>query len=133
MNRSNCTKDYVAQVFNSQNRYQEFELPLAIDNASVLSTHWVKGKLVITSSTPHKTGMQLILHSRGLIFYNQPWNPNQSTLYINKEQMPAGVIQVLLADSLNQILSERLVFNRPDKEFKPYCKLTKRSIVIGKL
>lgn len=111
-------KEYVAQVFNSQNRYQEFELPLAIDNASVLSTHWVKGKLAITSSTPHKAGMQLILHSRGLIFYNRPWNPNQSTLYINKEQMPAGIIQVLLADSLNQILSERLVFNRPDKELQ---------------
>ena len=114
--KAEAGKQYVAKVFNSQNRYQEFDLPTAVEGASVVATYWIKKKLAVTISTPKAKGLRLVMHSRGLIFYNEPWNPEQSTLIIDKKQMPNGIIQVLLINEQNQVLSERLVFNRSGEE-----------------
>ena len=104
-------KQYVAQVFNHANRYLEFELPEAVESVPMLSVHWVKNRLGVTLSHPQCEGLRLVMHTRGVVFYSRPWNPQQPTLFVAKEQLPVGVIQLLLVDAQERVLSERLVFN----------------------
>ena len=111
-------KEYVAKCINSQNRYAEFELPSPIEDVPILSAHWVRDRLGITLSAPQAEGVHLVMHTRGMVFYNQPWNPKQPTLLIHKEQMPAGVIQIVLTGKDNKVLSERLIFNQPSQSLQ---------------
>ena len=104
-------KEYVAKCINSQNRYAEFELPSPIEDVPMLSAHWVRERLGITLSAPQTEGLRLVMHTRGMVFYNQPWNPIHSTLFVSQMQLPIGVIQILLIDKNENILSERLVYN----------------------
>ncbi|MBQ8224768.1 MAG: hypothetical protein IJZ86_05420 [Bacteroides sp.] len=58
------------------------------------------------------------MHTRGMVFYNRPWNTDHPVLFINKQQLPGGVIQLLLVDEKENVLSERLVFNREAQELQ---------------
>ena len=111
-------KVYVARLLNGQNRYLEFELPEAEENVPMLSAHWVKNRLGVTLSHPKQEGLRLVMHTRGMVFYNRPWNTDHPVLFINKQQLPGGVIQLLLVDEEENVLSERLVFNREAQELQ---------------
>ena len=111
-------KRYVARVLNHKNRYLEFELPQAEDDVPMLAAYWVKNRLGVTLSHPNREGLRLVMHTRGQVFYNEQWNPASPILFVNKQQLPGGVIQLLLIDDADNVLSERLIFNRSEEELK---------------
>ena len=111
-------KRYVARVLNHKNRYLEFELPQAEDDVPMLAAYWVKNRLGVTLSHPNREGLRLVMHTRGQVFYNEQWNPASPILFMNKQQLPGGVIQLLLIDNADNVLSERLIFNRSEEELK---------------
>ena len=75
----------MARLLNGQNRYLEFELPEAEENVPMLSAHWVKNRLGVTLSHPKRQGLRLVMHTRGMVFYNRPWNTDHPVLFINKQ------------------------------------------------
>ena len=111
-------KRYVARVLNHKNRYLEFELPQSEDDVPMLAAYWVKNRLGVTLSHPDREGLRLVMHTRGQVFYNEQWNPASPILFMNKQQLPGGVIQLLLIDDADNVLSERLIFNRSEEELK---------------
>ena len=56
----------------------------------------------------------LLMHSRGDILYFSEWDNRQEFVMLNPEDLPAGVIQVVLFDEQMNPLSERLIFSKND-------------------
>jgi hypothetical protein len=107
-------KSYTAIVQNNNGLERKFELPAAVKDASSLSVIPHKNKIRL--SVNHSSGGQasesqyLIVHSRGVVLYAEPWNPSVSYLDLEKESFPSGILQALLLDKNLNPLSERLLF-----------------------
>lgn len=105
-------RQYVAECTDSQNRFLEFELPQVMPQVQAITATWRKSSLMVSLSHPVTTPRRLVVQSRGIVYYSEPWQPKQRILTFNAGGLPAGVIQLLLLDEANRPLSERLVFNK---------------------
>ena len=54
----------------------------------------------------------LLVHCRGTVLYFSEWDSKQGALSLPDEELPAGVIQLVLFDGKMNPLSERLIFSK---------------------
>ena len=54
----------------------------------------------------------MFIHTKGLPLYHEKWNIDRNLLLIEQDSLPSGISHLLLLNGNNDIISERLVFNR---------------------
>lgn len=117
----NENEKYYAICKNTNNLEKRFELPPFEPNSIALNTIWQKDKLYIklikSASTPLPESPYIIIHSKGNVIYAGKWDITREYIVMKKEELPSGVIQILLTDGTLTPLSERLVFNIDDRDF----------------
>ncbi len=111
-------KEYFALCKNRKGFEKRYRLPASAKGISVLSTE-ISGDSLFVSvlRSAGDKGAQnqfLLLHTRGLIHYAQPWDNNYNSVFFDAGRFPSGVLQVLLLDCNMKPLSERLVFCQGD-------------------
>lgn len=105
---------YYLNCKNSTGQPKRFKLPTATKMIS-LSVNSIKGQhLIQVKKSPGVTEspLYLLVHCKGEIFYFAPWNHHAEYISIPKEQLPAGIIQIVLLNNEMNPISERLVFNK---------------------
>lgn len=107
-------KEYFAVCKNNSGLEKRYKLPAPAEVVSTLSTEKTGDTLLVTvlrsAGSPPDQNLFLLLHTRGIIHYAQPWDNRYSTLSFGTGSFPSGVLQLLLLDSDMRPLSERLVF-----------------------
>ena len=110
---------YFAECQNSKDIKKRFELPMPKSNSLALQTYWAKDDLWVNVIKP--TGFQpldsiyLFVQSRGEFKYLIPVDFNEP-IQIPRQDLPSGIIQLILADKNFMPYSERLVFNYKEED-----------------
>src|SRR5690606_38922316 len=103
-----------------QGVHREFALPEAETRAVALQTRLAAEELQVSvlrsPDTDTRTPLYLLLHTRGMVHYMEPWDDNYEGIAFETADFPSGVVQVLLLDAGANPLSERLVFCRSDDD-----------------
>ncbi|MDR3140611.1 MAG: TonB-dependent receptor plug domain-containing protein [Tannerellaceae bacterium] len=105
---------YYLNCKNSAGQAMRFKLPTATKTLS-LGVNSINGQHFIqVKKSPGiaESPLYLLVHCKGEVFYFAPWNHRAGYISILKEQLPAGVIQIVLLDNEMNPISERLVFNK---------------------
>ena len=63
-----------------------------------------------SSDIKEQRDLFLLLHTRGMLHYSEPWDFNYGAVSFNTAMFPSGVLQIILFDGNMNPLSERLVF-----------------------
>jgi len=106
--------DYFLLCKNGLGQEKRFKLPLARKTCSVKTSSLNKRHLIQVIHSPElpETLHYLLVHCKGEVFYFSEWNPRSEGISFSNEQLPSGVVQVLLLDEQMNPVSERLIFNR---------------------
>jgi hypothetical protein len=105
---------YYALCTNEQGLEKRFELPPAHRGAYSLKAETAGDSVFI--SVLHSANISdlrelvLVLHTRGIVHYAEPWDHNYSKIYFDRRCFPSGILQAILFDAEMNSLSERLVF-----------------------
>lgn len=106
---------YFALVKNAQGDEKRFELPPAHASSIALTATQLNGKIFIGINTNMpQDSMYLLAHSRSAVFYDKLITNWAKPVVFRKKDMRPGILSFLLIDKAGQVLSERLVFVRPD-------------------
>ena len=112
--KADTVTEYYAVCTNEQGLEKSFKLPIARNRTYTLSTELSGDSLyvsVITSSDiQQQKKLFLMLHTRGIVHYAEPWDSSYSTVSFDSRRFPSGVLQAILLDDNMMPLSERLVF-----------------------
>ena len=105
---------YYLNCRNSAGQAKRFKLPAATRTLSLGAgirngQHFVQLK---KSPGIAETPLFLLVHCKGEVCYFAPWNHRSEYISISKEQLPEGVLQIVLLDNEMNPVSERLVFNK---------------------
>ena len=112
-------KQYYLECRNGTGLKKRFKLPEAKANAYSINTIWnySEGKLIVSRNKsgdspdiPH----YLLIHCRGALFYFSKWDNRKDYILFDINEIPSGVVQILLFDMEMNPLSERLVFNKTE-------------------
>lgn len=97
---------------NNAGLEKRFQLPDANPEGVSLQAQWNRDRLlvkVLAAEGNDPTGMKLLVLCRGILYYALEWASEYAM--IECQDMPSGVVQLLLLDAQDKPLSERLVFN----------------------
>jgi hypothetical protein len=103
---------YYAICRNNQGNEKRFQLPDSNPEACALKVFRNRNNLFVSVLKGNKfqdRPLNLVVHTRGTMIYFGRL-PKQNTAIIEKDMIPAGVIQVLLLDEEMNPLSERIMF-----------------------
>ena len=105
-------KTYTATCTNDSGKQETFPLSPAKPEAKTLNISYPdKNTFVISALNCDTLGnYSIIIHQRGIPLY--AGHIDKSMLFMNKQDFPSGVMQVLLLDKSNNLLSERMLFIR---------------------
>ncbi|MDR2956362.1 MAG: TonB-dependent receptor plug domain-containing protein [Prevotella sp.] len=111
----------VGEVFsiiceNNAGLIKKYDLPIATTEHISLQAVWQRNRLTLSVLTPSENPLgdrelYLAIQSRGTVLNAIKWNNSQQFVTIPKDELPTGIIQLLLIDSDMNPISERLVFN----------------------
>ncbi|MRR21411.1 hypothetical protein EG830_00320 [bacterium] len=105
---------YYALCRNEQGMEKRFELPPARRGAYSLKTETVADSIFISvirsAEIPVPHQLFLVLHTRGIIHYAEPWDAKYDKISFDRHAFPSGILQAILFDAGMNALSERLVF-----------------------
>ena len=107
---------YTAECRNEFGSGRKFRLPEPADDARVLQIMPSSERFTVTTLRGEKAPkeeLQLLIHCRGQHCYSG--TVTDKPLSFDKEDFPEGVLQVLLLDRDNNVLSERLLLNIDEK------------------
>ena len=110
-------KKYFLECRNSKGIKKRFKLPDTYAKGYSINTIWNEGRRELFVSRNRAVNspdvsQYLLIHSKGLVLFFSRWDKNKEYITFKKEQIPAGIIQILLLDDNFNPLSERLVFNK---------------------
>jgi len=109
-------KKYFLKSTNLYGTEKTFELPMPQNTFSVCAT-WRRHDnihLVTLNSSediPEKP-LYLLAHSGGAVLYFSKWDHQRNLLVFSGDELPSGIIQIILFDEAMNPLSERLIFNK---------------------
>ena len=110
-------KKYWAECVSSTGVKKRYELPQVRSDLCALKILQNKSKLYISIQKGSKyveQPLHLLVHIRGAVIHSS--KVAQTSISIEKAQLPSGVIQVVLLDEAKNVLSERLFFNLNQNE-----------------
>jgi len=107
---------YFLECRNGNGLRKRFKLPVANEKGYTIYTKWNdrRSELLVSGNKAAKSPditQYLLIHSRGLVLYFSQWDRNKNYIMFKKDQLPSGIVQLLLLDKDMNPLSERLVFN----------------------
>ncbi|MDR2231622.1 MAG: TonB-dependent receptor plug domain-containing protein [Tannerella sp.] len=112
-------KKYSLQCSNTANCEKRFELPQANARAYALTAiqddETISVGILKNPLSPDIPGY-LMAHCRGKIIYFDVLNSDDRAVDLITDDLPAGIIHLILFDRQLNPLSERLVFNKNDKD-----------------
>ena len=141
--RAEKGKTYHA-ICRNKEQTKRFDLPAAVDHGYALSINRVKDKIYVSVlSTPDMQTSQshnshevaqprpsrslesqneqyLLAHTRGIVHFITLWN-NEKNLTFQQDQMPSGVLHLILFDNRLHPVSERLVFINNEDQARLTC------------
>lgn len=111
-------ESYNAICVDDAGKQEIFRLPDAKTDAKVLNISYPdKNTFIISASNCDTLGSySIIIHQGGIPLYTNRFD--KSTLCLNKSDFPCGIVQVLLLDGSNNLLSERMLFIRSNQSRK---------------
>lgn len=115
---------YTAECRNEFGSERKFRLPEPTDDACVLQILPSSERFTVTTLKGAKAPeeeLQLLIHCRGQYCYSGA--VADEPLNFDKGDFPEGVLQVLLLDNENNVLSERLLLN-VDEKHRPRVTVT---------
>ena len=115
---------YTAECRNEFGSGRKFRLPEPADDARVLQIMPSSERFTVTTLRGEKAPkeeLRLLIHCRGQHCYSGA--VTDKPLSFDKEDFPEGVLQVLLLDRDNNVLSERLLLNI-DEKHRPQVTVT---------
>jgi len=104
-----------AVCHNSEGLEKRVQLPAVEDGKPSLRADWRNNNLLISVNKPEGYIMPekqyLLLHCRGEVIYSGPWESERAIVGLPGNNLPSGVLHIMLLDEELNPLSERLVFN----------------------
>ena len=111
---------YHVICWNESGNHKRFELPASQPAAYVITARNAGTQLRITHSRGRvatQDKVSLLIHHRGLVLFHEEWDPKKEMYSIANKILPTGILNILLLNSQNEVLSERLLFNLNEDEF----------------
>jgi hypothetical protein len=111
---------YHVICWNESGNHKRFELPASQPAAYVITARNAGTQLRITHSRGREATqdkVSLLIHHKGLALFHEKWNPLKEMYSIANKDLPTGILNLLLLNSKNEVLSERLLFNFNEAEF----------------
>ena len=105
---------FFAIAQNTAGIEKRFELPLAREDAISLQIFRQRGKVAVSLSHDNRRlprVLYLTLQQRGNIIYSQRWDNNSEVIIIPENDLPTGVIGIILSDLRGVPISKRQIFN----------------------
>ena len=119
--RPEAGKRYQLKCKNANGLEKQFELPRSNPHACSLAVTqsgdnhlFIEQKRSVRASD---TPCFLLVHCRGTVVFYSEWNDKRPIL-LSMEDLPAGVIQIVLFDIQMNPISERLIFSKKDADTK---------------
>lgn len=117
---------YFAECENTEGRFSRVQLPPARNDACVVQLFTASERFAIQVALPRGFDpgpLSLLIQCRGKLCYYKQLDASTVHLSFLRKDFPDGVLQILLLDSENRPLSERLLFcydgrNQPQVAFK---------------
>jgi len=105
---------------NESGTSKRFELPVPEPKAHVVTMRNAGNQLRIIHSRGTEStqeSVSLLIHHKGLVLFHEKWNPEREMYSIANKDLPTGVLNILLLNAKQEVLSERLLFNLGEGEF----------------
>ena len=111
-------KAYFLKCNNQDGQEKRFKLPEVQKSYSLAAAYRNKRHYIELTRTPGLPEMPLYLlaHSRGMVLYFEAWNYNYRSVVFVNDQLPSGIVQLVLFDGRMNPVSERLIFNKNDDQ-----------------
>lgn len=85
-------------------------------SAMITGDHRILVSMLRGNTAPNDS-VSILVHNKGLVYFHQHWKDQSKPYAFMADNFPTGIISILLLDSKNEILSERLVFNLREDDF----------------
>ncbi len=63
--------------------------------------------------------VSILIHNKGVVYFHEEWKDPSKFYSFATHNFPSGIINILLLNKQNEILSERMVFNLNPNDFAP--------------
>ena len=125
------SRSYYALCMDSYNQQHKIELPIIEEEAYSLVAVMKKGNLVITRHMPvapiDTTSQYILIYTGKQIIYWNQWKLNIPNLLLKKQQLPAGLLKIVLFDNHFNVLSARNILS-VDKTAEALTEIRLRSV-----
>ena len=107
-------KTYFLISKNRAGQEKRFPLPPARKTYSITTLYRGNQFIIQLKKSPDipQQPLYLLIHCKGEVLYDAPWNYNKGYITLSNNLLPSGVIQILLLDEQMNPISERLIFNK---------------------
>lgn len=108
-------KKYYLECQNLNQLNKRFEIPAVKTDAYSIHTGWNNKMIYIDPKKAINSPdipLYILVHCRGHLLHFSPWDKSKKHIAFADDQLPQGVIQILLLDKDMNPLSERLIFNK---------------------
>ncbi len=105
---------------NASGISKRFSLPLPQAKAHVITTRNTRNHLRITQSRGKEVAgdtVSLLIHHKGLVLFHERWTPEKEIYSFPNKDLPTGILNILLLNKKQEVISERLLFNLNEDEF----------------
>ena len=100
-----------ANIRNAAGVEKRFELPQAREDAISLQVFRQDENVIIHLPYLDNSTLYLTLQHRGHVLYSERWDTNSKILIIPEDNLPTGVIGIVLSDARGIPISKRQIFN----------------------
>jgi hypothetical protein len=107
---------YFAQCEDNQGRTCTIPLPPVQEKGYALSIQHNASTVMVSllSTTPPADTLYLVAHQRGIPVSAFVFTADNQTVSFSKQGLPSGILQLLLLDKSEQLLSDRMLFVKGD-------------------
>ena len=111
-------KSYFLVSTNSAGQVNRFPLPSAKKTCTITTLHRDNQFIVMLKKSPDipQRALYVLIHNKGEVVHYSQWDYGKGYISMSGDQLPSGVIQILLLDEQLNPISERLIFNNARKE-----------------
>ena len=111
-------KTYYMVSKNSAGQTKRFPLPSARKTYTITSLNRDKQFIVQLKKSPEmpQRPLYLFIHCKGEVICFSKWDYSKGYVLLSANQLPTGIIQILLIDEQMNPISERLIFNKPEDQ-----------------
>jgi len=111
-------KSYFLVCTNNTGQVKRFPLPAARKTCTITTLQRENQFIVMLKKSPDilQRPLYVLIHIKGEVVHYALWDYGKGYISMSGDQLPSGVIQILLLDGQLNPISERLIFNNTRKE-----------------